>query len=217
MKTDVTLQHDIQDELGYEPRLDASQIGVTAKNGVVTLTGQVPSFDQKCAAERVAKRVYGVRAVANDIVVAIPSSTHRTDADIATAAVHALQWDASVPDQRIKITVSDGSVTLEGTVEWQFQRDAAALAVRNLTGVRNVINLIVVKPGVRSSDVKNQIESAFRRHAEVDASHINVDAQDGTVCLRGHVRNWTEREEAEKAAWAAPGVANVVNELVVTP
>jgi osmotically-inducible protein OsmY len=217
MKTDTQLQHDVLSELEWEPSIDASQIGVAAKDGVVTLTGTAVSYAAKMTAERVAKRVYGVKAVANDIAVRLPGTSQRNDADIAAAVVSALKWDASLPEGRIKVTVRDGWVTLDGTIDWGFQRDSAERLVRHLTGVKGVSNDITFTARVRPGDVKEKIEAAFKRSAEVDARRVSVATQDGKVVLSGHVRSWAEREAAEQAAWAAPGVTAVESHLTVLP
>lgn len=216
MKTDSQLQHDVLAQLEWEPSVEASHIGVAAKDGVVTLTGSVATYAEKMRAEEVTKRLYGVLAVANDIEVKIPGSHVRNDSEIATAAVNALRWHTAVPDEKLKVTVRNGWVTLEGTVEWGFQREAAEDAVRPLTGVQGVVNRIVVKAPVKPTDVKQKIEAAFKRSAELDARRVGVEATDGKVTLSGHVRSWTEREEAQQAAWAAPGVTEVNNQLSVT-
>jgi len=216
MKTDSQLQHDVLAQLEWEPSVEASHIGVTAKNGVVTLTGSVASYAERMRAEEVTKKLYGVLAVANDIEVKISGSHVRNDSDIAAAALSALRWHTSVPDEKLKVTVHNGWVTLEGTLDGSFQRIAAGDAVRPLTGVHGVINQIVVKPPVKPTDVKQKIEAAFKRSAELDARRVGVEATDGKVTLRGHVRSWTERDEAQQAAWAAPGVTDVNNQLSVT-
>jgi len=218
MTNSTKLQHDVQEELEWEPSVDASQIGVAAiQPGVVTLTGAVATYVEKVSAERAAKRVSGVRAVANDIEVRPVGSMKRSDTDIAQAVLRALEWDIAVPHEKIKARVYDGWVTLEGEVALQFQRAAADNAVRRLSGVRGVTNQIFlqVRPAVQPAEVKGRIEAALRRSAEIDARGIQVDAKDSTVILRGKVRTWAEREEAELAAWAAPGVLAVKDELIV--
>jgi osmotically-inducible protein OsmY len=218
MTNSTKLQHDVLEELEWEPSLDAAHIGVAATQpGVITLTGSVATYAEKVAAERAAKRVSGVRAVANDIEVHPVGSFKRSDTDLAQAVLRALEWDIAVPDEKIKARVTEGWVTLEGDVALQFQRAAAENAVRRLNGVRGVTNLIrlQIRPTVQPAEVKNRIEAAFRRSAEIDARGIQVDASDSTITLRGKVRTWAEREEAERAAWAAPGVAAVKDELMV--
>jgi osmotically-inducible protein OsmY len=214
---DTNLQHNVQAELEWDPSIDASRIGVAAQDGVVTLTGTVPSFADKMIAERVTKRVYGVKAVANDIEVHIPNTSARTDADIAAAALTALLWDARVPEERLQVTVRSGRVILDGTVDWGYQREAAEEVVRNLTSVKAVANQIKITIRVKEKDVEHKIKAAFHRSAEVDARRVNVEARDGKVTLSGNVRTWAEYQEAEHAAWAAPGVAEVENLIHVTP
>jgi len=197
MKTDTQLQHDVLAELEWEPSIDASQIGITAKEGVVTLTGFVASYANKMTAERVAKRVYGVKAVANDIEVKIPGSSQRSDGDIAAVALSAMKWDTTVPEDRIKVTVRNGWITLEGQVDWGYQKETSERVVRNLTGVMGLTSQITVKSRVKPGEVKNKIEAAFKRSAELDARRVGVDAHDGKVVLHGNVHSWAEKEEAE--------------------
>jgi osmotically-inducible protein OsmY len=215
--TDKDLKQHVQNALDYEPGVDASDIGVSVDDGVVTLRGNVASYREKIAAERVALRVYGAKAIANDLVVRLVSDYQRTDTEIAQAAVNALKWHTAVPDDRVSITVKDGWIALAGTLDWQYQKDAAARAVRDLTGVKGVTSDIRVQSRVKTIDVRDKIEAAFKRSAEIDARRINVTAQDGTVILSGNVHSWAERQEAEQAAWAAPGVSLVEDRLAVVP
>jgi osmotically-inducible protein OsmY len=215
--TDTKLQHDVLEELEWEPSVDASQIGVTAKDGVVTLTGCVSNYSHKMAAERVTKRIYGVSAVANDIEVKLLGSGERSDTDIAAAAVNALRWQANIPDDRIKVTVRQGWVTLEGEVDWQYQKEAAQQVVHNLIGVKSVTDSVKLKARVQPGDVKDKIEAAFKRSAEIDARRVAVESHDGRVILSGRVHSWSERDEAQRAAWAAPGVTAVENHITVSP
>jgi osmotically-inducible protein OsmY len=216
MKTDKQLQQDVLDDLRWDPSVEASKIGVAASSGVVTLTGSVPTYFQKQNAERISKRVAGVRAVANDIEVHLPTSTEKTDADVATAALHALKWDAAVPDEKIKLTVSKGWVTLEGAVDWNYQRESAEKAIEKLVGVKGVSNRIAVSPHIKAKEVLSEIKAALHRYADVEARSIEVESADSTVTLKGQVRSWAERKEVESAAWMAPGVTQVKNEIVVS-
>jgi len=216
-RTDSQIQADVLAELRFEPRVQPNEIGVAVKDGVVTLTGYVDSYLKKWATEQAAHRVRGVKAVANDIEVRLPSSSERTDGDIAKAAVQALEWDAFIPTDKVKVTVSKGWVTLEGEVDWQFQRLDADRVVRRLTGVKGVSNLIVLKPSAEPTEIKSKIMEAFKRNAELDANSIQVEANGSEVILKGTVRSWVEREEAERVAWSAPGVTRVEDRIVVVP
>ena len=216
MKTDLQLQRDVLDELKFEPSIREAEIGIAAKGGVVTLTGFVDSYAEKFSAERTAERVGGVKAVADEIKVKLPGTHQRSDTDIAHAVVNALRWDIQVPDDRIKATVEEGWIALEGDVEWQYQKWAAEGAVRNLTGVKGVTNLIAVKPKNASThEVGQKIKDSMRRHAERDADRITIEAKDGRVTLRGSVSSFAERKDAEHAAWQAQGVTSVDDQIAV--
>ncbi|HEU4927400.1 MAG TPA: BON domain-containing protein [Vicinamibacterales bacterium] len=215
--TDRDLKSQVQNALEWEPSIDAADIGVSADQGIVTLRGNVRSFAEKAAAERVTLRVFGVKAVANDLSVHLPTSFERTDTEIAQAAVNALKWNTILPTTGISVAVTDGWITLKGEVEWQYQRDAAARAVRDLFGVKGVANALGIRPRVKSGDVRDRIEAAFKRSAEVDARRINVNAVEGKVILSGTVHTYAERQEAERAAWAAPGVVQVDDRLAIVP
>jgi osmotically-inducible protein OsmY len=216
MKSDSAIQRDVEQELQSDPEIDASDIAVAVKDGVVTLSGFVHSASQKQLAERAAKRVAGVIAVANDIVVRLPVLDTRPGPGIARDVVQAIR-DA-LPDtwENIQVTVADGVVTLEGEVEWNYQREAAKGAAIWVDGVRHLRNRVAIKPRTAPADIKRQIEEALRRQADINASHITVEATGGYVILKGTVRSWTERKAAERAAWQAPGVREVENRLVVS-
>jgi osmotically-inducible protein OsmY len=206
-KTDEQLQRDVLAELKWEAEVQPNEIGVSAKEQIVTLTGWVDSYRKKWSAEEAAHRVAGVKAVVNDIEVKL--ATERTDEDIAAAAVHALEWDAVVPSSAVSVTVSKGWVTLEGRLEWQYQREEVERVVRQLSGVKGITNVISVRPKASASNVKSKIEEALVRNAHVDAEKIQVEVQGDKAVLHGVVTSWAEKQEAEHAAWSAPGIVQV--------
>ena len=214
MKSDTQLKSDVEAELRWDPSVHAEQIGVSAKNGVVELDGQVGSYYEKWAAENAALRVASVKAIASELKVELSSSATRTDEDIARVAKNHLDWNYLVPDT-VKVKVTNGVVTLEGTAEWQYQREEAERVVRPLMGVKGVFNAIAVTPRASASDVRVKIEDALKRSAATDASHIKVETSNGNVTLRGTVNSWAERGAAEHAAWAAPGVKRVDDFITV--
>jgi osmotically-inducible protein OsmY len=211
MRSDSEIERDVKDELQWDPDLDASDIAVSVKKGVVTLAGFVKSYTDKYEAEAAAKRV------ANDIEVRMPSVDERPDPEIARDAVAAIKSQLPISSEHIKIVVKNGWVTLEGQVEWQYQRQTAESAVRRIKGVKGVSNLIQLKPRAQPDEIKKKIQEAFKRSAEVDANRIMVETNGGEVILKGTVRSWIEREEAERVAWSAPGVIRVVDQIIVSP
>lgn len=215
MKTDSEIQQDVMEELRWEPLLKATEIGVGVKNGVVILSGTVDTYLKKREAERAAKRVAGVKAVAEDIQVKVSSYFKKTDAEIADAVLTALKWHSSVQEEKIKIVVEDGWVTLEGEAQWEFQRRSARSAIENLIGVKGITNNIKIVSRAILKEVKQKISSAFHRSATLDADRINIDTAAGKVVLTGKVNSWAEKKEAEDAAWACPGVIQVDNKLEV--
>jgi osmotically-inducible protein OsmY len=217
MRSDSEIERDVKEELEWDPDLDAKDIAVSVKNGVVMLTGFTRSYTDRLEAEIAAKRVAGVRAVANDIEVRLPAIDQRPDPDIARDAVEALKSELPISHNRIKLTVKDGWITLEGAVEWQYQKTSAENAVRKVKGVKGVTNLITVAPKVEPADLKRKIMEAFKRNAEVDANRIEVETKGSEVVLKGTVRSWIEREEAERVAWSAPGITHVEDRIVVSP
>jgi osmotically-inducible protein OsmY len=217
MRSDENVKRDVEQELRWDPDIDATDVAVTVHNGVVTLTGFVRSYSQKYQAETDAKRVAGVVAVANDLEVRLPTADQRPDPEIARDAVAAIRNELPYSWEQIKVVVKNGWVTLEGDVEWNYQRERAETAVRRVKGVKGISNLIKLRPKVEASEVKKKIEEALKRIAELDANSIVVEANGSEVVLRGTVRSWAERQEAERAAWAAPGVTKVDNRVVISP
>jgi osmotically-inducible protein OsmY len=217
MKSDSEIERDVREELNWDPDLNADDIAVSVKNGVVTLAGFTHSYADRLEAEAAAKRVAGVHAVANDIEVRLPAIDQRPDPDIAKDAVAALKSELPISHDKIKVIVKGGWITLEGAVEWQYQKTTAETAVRKVKGVKGVTNVITVKPNVEPAELKRKIQEAFKRNAEVDADRITVEANGSEVTLKGTVRSWTEREEAERVAWSAPGITKVDDRIVVSP
>jgi osmotically-inducible protein OsmY len=217
MRIDSDIKRDVEDELQWDPDIDATDIGVAVKSGVVTLTGFVHSYSHKLQAEEDAKRVTGVSGVANDIEVRLPSADVRPDPEIARDVVSELRLQLPFSWEKLKAVVKNGWVTLEGEAEWNYQRERAEQAVRHVKGVIGVSNLIKLKPSVAAADIKRKIEEAFKRNAEIDANRIQVRTSGSEVILEGTVRSWAERQEAERVAWSAPGVAKVEDRIIISP
>lgn len=215
MKSDIQIQKDVMAQINWEPLLNAAAIGVSVKDGVVTLNGMVDTYTKKMAAERAAKKVSGVRAVAEDIQVGESPVLKRTDAEIAQAILTALQWHTAVREDKIKIKVEKGVVTLEGDVEWEYQRSAVKKTIENLIGIKMIYNFIAVKPVVTSADLKSKIKAALQRSALLDAENITVDVTGSIAVIRGNVHSISEKEDVESAVWLAPGISVVDNQLQV--
>lgn len=215
MKSDSEIERDVREELQWDPDLNAEDIAVSVKDGVVTLAGFTRSYTDRLEAEAAAKRVAGVHAVANDIEVRLPAIDQRPDPDIGRDAVAALKSQLPISHDKVKVIVKDGWITLEGATEWQYQKTIAESAVRKIKGVKGVTNVIQLRPAVQPTDIQRKIQEAFKRSAEFDANRISVEAKGGEVILKGTVRSWMEREEAERAAWSAPGVTHVEDRIVV--
>jgi osmotically-inducible protein OsmY len=214
---DLDLKKEVQEALDWEPALDARAINVSVKDGIVTLTGSVPNYPEKHVAEKAAGLVRGVKAVAGELAVALPAVNSRTDQEIARAAANAIAWNTLLANTKIQVLVDKGRITLEGSVNRDYQRQSAGRSVRYLAGVRDVNNHIVVRPVAEEVAVKSQIEAALVRHARLDADRILVEVRGDRVILSGTVQSWIERAEAERAAWASPGVGEVDNGLIVNP
>jgi len=215
MKSEMEIQKDVIEQLKWEPFLNAAQIGVAVKNGIVTLSGQVDAYSKKILAEKTTKKVAGVKAIAEDIQVGISPVYKKTDTEIAEAVVNALKWHTMIPDEKIKVSVEDGNVKLEGDVEWEYQRNQAKTAIENLTGVRFVTNLVAVKPKITPYELQQKINSSFQRSANIDSARITAEVLGSKVTLRGKVRSFSEKEDAENAVWSAPGVVSVENKLLI--
>jgi len=216
MITDNNIQRDVMEELEYEPGVDHTRIGVAVRDGVVTLAGTVENYVQKLTAEKAARRVSGVRAIVEELKVQLPFAPAMGDGEIARRIVNALGWDSALPRKGVEVKVENGWVTLSGEVDWHYQSDAAKSAVARIHGVRGVTNLLAVRKQPMAGDIRQRIVQAFERSADVDAAAVHVMTEGGTVRLSGKVKAWHEREMAERAAWAAPGVTNVEDNIVLS-
>jgi osmotically-inducible protein OsmY len=217
MRTDSELRIDVVAELNWDPSIRDEDIATAVKEGVVTLAGTVETYAQRYAAERAVGRVNGVKAIVNDLAVKLPGAMERSDPDLAHAAVNALRWNVQVPDERIQVKVANGWLTLEGEVDRYFQKEAAERAVRYLAGVKGVSNLIALRAMPAPADIKQRIRASIKRQAEIDADQITVETSGSRATLRGTVRSVAERRDAERAAWNAPGVTSVENDIHVSP
>jgi osmotically-inducible protein OsmY len=215
MKSDNQIQDDVMEEIRWDPILDKSDIGVSVNDGIVTLSGHVNNYMKKISAEKAAKRVKDVKAVAMDVDVRLGYEQQRNDTEIASAALNAIKWDTSVPDDKLKLSVEDGRITLEGQLTWQYQKNAAEQAVRSLNGVKGVINSITISQPVNTAVIKDKIRTALERNADVEAARIRIETNGNKVTLKGSVNSWTERRIAEQAAWSSPGVISVEDNLLI--
>ncbi len=215
MKTDQQLQSDVLDELRWDPRLNSPEIGVAVKNGIVTLSGHVDNYTKKLAAEEAAKRVKDVKGIVEEIMVQLQHDGKRTDQELAQAAVNAIRWNNAVPNQNIKVEVEKGWLSLEGQLDWQFQKEAALNAVKDIVGLKGVSNMISIKPRVNIPVVRETIKKALERSADIESDRIIIETSGNKVILRGKARSWSEKNEVEHAAWSAPGVMEVEDDLII--
>jgi len=215
MRTDQEIRKDVVDELKWQPFLKSSTINVAVKNGIVTLSGVVDAFSKKITAETAAKKVAGVKAIAEDVQISVSDVCYKNDTELAEAIDRTLEWHSAIPKGNIKVTVTNGNVAVEGELDWEYQRASVIKAIQNIKGIRSVINLLVLKPRISSFDLEQKIAEAFHRNAGIDAANVHAVIDGNTVTLTGRVRSSYESEDAENAAWAAPGVFHVKNELYV--